>query len=292
MAEYPDNSRFTSGACLVTFPAMHRCPILSLFLALTVVVAAHAADNHPLVLAQRGDLPIILSAPHGGTNAVPGVARRQSGTLVTDAFTLELTQATARELERLLGAKPFVVACLAKREFLDVNRAPAEAFEDADARLIYRAYHTALSNAVATVRQRFPAGALLLDVHGQKAEPLKIVRGTVNGLTVQRMLTQHGHRALGGDDSVLGRLAAAGYGIVPPNTPPGTPPEMVQYVGGFIVRTYGSHQPHGIDALQLETGTGLRTNRAARAKLAVDLAVAIAAYHRTYLHPQPTRPGR
>jgi hypothetical protein len=60
-----------------------RGPIafVSLFLALLLNPPAHAAERTPadLVPVQQGTLPIILTAPHGGRETIPGVATRTAG---------------------------------------------------------------------------------------------------------------------------------------------------------------------------------------------------------------------
>ena len=230
-----------------------------------------------LIVAQAGDLPIVLTAPHGGRHGIPGVPQRTGGVQLRDEHTFEITQALAARLAVLLGAPPYVVAARFSRTRIDANRPEETALEHDAARPIYRAYHARIRHFVADARQRFPAGALLLDIHGQSSDPAAIVRGTRDGATMPRLLAQHGVAALTGPASILGVLAARGHAVVPPNTPPGSPREHAAYRGGFTVRTYAA----AIDALQLELGIDVRAHPA----LVDDLADAIVTFVRAYLTP-------
>jgi N-formylglutamate amidohydrolase len=230
------------------------------------------------VSARRGTIPVVLTAPHGGEEAVPGVPPRKSGTRTTDVNTLRLTEAIEAELTASGAGTPYVVAARFSRKFIDANRDEHEALEDRAARPVYAAYHARVREFIAEIRAKFPAGGLLLDIHGQSTEPDTIVRGTQDGTTVPDLLKRHGAAALVGPNSVLGALAASGYTVFPTYPPP-NPKEMRAYNGGFTVVTYGSHQRGGIDAIQLEFGVNVRR----RPSLAKDVAAAIARFHATYL---------
>jgi N-formylglutamate amidohydrolase len=238
-----------------------------------------------LIVIQPGAIPILITAPHGGTQPIPGVPNRTEGTTSTDVKTLELATSINQRLTQLLGAQPYLVGAKFLRRSADANRTPAEAFQHENARPVYEAYHGQIRRFVDDIRQKYPQGALMIDVHGQSKGTNTIFRGTRNGVTVMRLVRERGVDALIGTNSVLGRLQAAGYDIFPLNTPPGSPPEDRSFNGGFTVGTYGSHTTNGIDALQIEFGTALRAD-ARRDQVANDVADAIAAYYRAFLAPQ------
>ena len=248
------------------------------FLCALFALAAHAA-SHDLVLARGGALPIILTAPHGGTATVGLVKEREAGIKSRDGLTLEVAEGLEKRLAQRLGAAPYIVAARFHRKYIDANRASYEAYEDPAARAAYDAYHQHIREYLAEIRTRFPNGALLLDIHGQGSDPDVLFRGTNDGRTVWRLTQKHGSVALTGKDSVLGALASRGYSINPPNTPPGRPPEDRRYSGGYTVQQYGSHAPGGIDAIQLELGVNQRRNAA----FVDDLADAVVAFYRAYL---------
>ena len=53
--------------------------------------------------------------------------------------------------------------------------------------------------------------------------------------------------------------------------------EQAGFTGGYIVKTYGRHQPDGIDAMQWELGADYR-KAAVRERVAKELADGIAEY--------------
>jgi N-formylglutamate amidohydrolase len=235
-----------------------------------------------LVWAVAGALPVILTAPHGGGAEIPGVPRRTSGTTTQDARTLEVAEAVAQRLEDRFCQRPYMVGALFHRRYADANRPEGDAFQDPAAGVHYAAYHDAIRAYVAEMRQRFPGGAILINVHGQAEEPGVIHRGTGNGRTMARSIAHFGEGAVIGDTSIFGRLQALGYPVFPPNTPIGNPSEHPRYAGGFTVRTYGSHHATGIDALQIEIGADFRRPPAV-GPLSDDLADAIGTYYTAVL---------
>src|SRR5262249_41471131 len=73
-----------------------------------------AAGAEKFLTAQKGGLPVTLSAPHGGRKPIPGVPERQGDGVkqfVTgrDENTAELAELLAAALEKQIGARPFLV---------------------------------------------------------------------------------------------------------------------------------------------------------------------------------------
>ncbi|MBY0263693.1 MAG: N-formylglutamate amidohydrolase, partial [Phycisphaerales bacterium] len=237
-----------------------------------------AAAPGELVSVQHGTLPIILSAPHGGTARVPGSTDRTAGVVVRDVLTAQVALLVAQRLTEKLGAKPSFVVAQFSRKDADANRSRAEGVENEAAGAQYDAYHRSLRALVDRARLEHPA-AILIDIHGQARVPDAIVRGTRNGKTVAALVRRRGETALSGPDSLFGRLKAAGYRVLPeidPERPDqNTQPETF-FDGGDIVGTYGSQNEGGIDAIQVELG-GMRSDNPM--KTARDLADAIAAFY-------------
>jgi len=230
-----------------------------------------------------GMLPIILSAPHGGRQPIPGIsARRGIGvaqfTTGRDNNTDELAEKVASKIEEKFGAKPFLVVAQFERKYVDANRPRAGAYESAAARAYYDAYHHALETACEQARRDWGRG-LLLDIHGQAAEGETIFRGTDNGKSVTDLQQRFGREALTGERSILGQLKLRGYKIAPSL---GENNEERRYSGGYTTRTYGSHRGTSIDAIQLEFGTSLRS-RTNLERTATDLAEGILVFAQAYL---------
>lgn len=266
---------------------MNRRQLLRQFAAFTALCAAEqagaaAGDAEALIDTQRGTLPILLTAPHGGTSVIPKVPPRTSGVTVRDEFTDEVAWGLARRLEELLEAKPYFVIAKFQRRLADANRSEADGLESADARPAYLAYHQAIRHFVDEIRKANPDRGLLLDIHGQVGNPQVLHRGTRNGVTVTRLLKRAGDAGLVGERSIWGSLKRQGFTVFPDSHHVGEPPEARAYGGGFTVGSYGSHQPDGIDAIQIEIGRDLRAEKAAREKLIEALAQAVATFYREY----------
>ena len=256
--------------------------VISILLSAPVLAAeGRAVDN--LVTIESGMLPIILSAPHGGRDAIPGVAVRRGVGVAQfatgrDHNTGELAGRIAARLQERLGAKPFLVIANFDRKYVDANRPRQGAYEAEEARPYYEAYHRALGEHCDHVRKLWGQG-LLLDIHGQSAEAQAIFRGTDNLKSVTDLERRFGKTALSGAQSILGLLERSGYKVIPSN---GDGEREQRYSGGYTTRTYGSHRGTGIDAIQLEFGTQLRS-RANLESTANDVAGAIVIFASEYL---------
>ncbi|OOG41101.1 N-formylglutamate amidohydrolase [Polaromonas sp. A23] len=238
--------------------------------------SAQAYDAENLVVARQGSMPVIFAVPHDGVDPVPGVPPRSQGTTVRDLNSRVLAERAADLIEKRTGKRPYLVVAKFSRKFVDANRAEHEALESPEALPAYRAYHVHLAAFIAEVRQRYPGGALLIDVHGQASDAGTVFRGTRNGWTVKSLVARHGEAAILGEASLIGPFQAAGWQVHP--TEPGAK-EHTKYNGGNTVFAYGSNNPQGIDAIQLEFGKSMRDDpRAAEA-----FADAVISFERKYL---------
>src|SRR4051812_796498 len=97
---------------------LHRVPLLLVAIGScpALVPAAQSspatAELEDFVIVQKGTLPIIVSAPHGGRKAVPDVPERKGVGItnfatVLDSNTLELSEVFSAELEKKLDGKPW-----------------------------------------------------------------------------------------------------------------------------------------------------------------------------------------
>lgn len=237
-----------------------------------------------LVTVMPGDLPIILTAPHGGGAAIDGVPRRQGNGVgmfkaMSDAFTDQLTEKIADAIELETGKRPYIVIARFHRKYLDANRRAKDAHESPNAAPIYDYYHQAIVEAKNAVTERWGRG-LLIDIHGQAKEPKAIFRGTQNGKTTKHLQSRFGVEALQGETSLFGQLSAAGFSVIPKVG--STDSEHSAYDGGYTVITHGSMTGGTIDAIQLELGRHLRVP-GANIKTADQLAKAIVAFSAQYL---------
>lgn len=252
-------------------------------LLLTLLLQDPTPDLKKYLIIQEGTIPVIISAPHGGTVVVAGAELRKGEgvsqfTTVRDINTDLLAQKLAEKLEKQLGGKPWLVVAKFSRKYIDANRPASGAYEAKEAKPIYDAYHGALEKACKSVKLQFGSG-LLIDVHGQAVRADAIYRGTQNGKSTTLLTERFGKKAINGPEGFQGMLEAKGYTMLPPST---SDEKETRFNGGYIVQHYGSHTGFGIDAIQMEFG-GKYSGRNALDKTTADIADVVEAYVKKYV---------
>lgn len=303
-----------------------------LFLGATILTASlQPVYSQTYVRIEDGELPIILSAPHGGYLRPSNIKDRTCAgcTTITDAYTLELTDELSRALFELTGKRPYVVINLLDRIKLDANRGIIEGADgDLTAEAAWHVYHDAMSEARSQVSARFGKG-LVLDIHGHghiiqrlelgylpDEEELRVsdqelntsrgqrntfnslVNSNVNGLSFAQLI--RGPKSLGQ------LYHDRGYPAVPSQTTPFPLTGEPYFAGGYITQQYGSRNGGTVDAVQLEANRhGVRHTEEQRKAFADSTALVLLeffSYHygidlftietSTELKvPHPTRPG-
>lgn len=250
---------------------------------------AQPADS--LIDVQRGTLPILITAPHGGSTDIPKVplrTNRDAFRFVTgmDQNTSRLAHTMAKELEKRLGAKPYFVTARFHRKFIDANRAAEHAYESPAAKPYYDAYHDTIAEFCREILKNNGTG-LLIDVHGQAIYKDDILVGTVGGTTVPLLRERFGAEALVGKTGMVGELQASGLHTMPAIN--ATDFHVPKFDGGFTVQNYGSHKPGGLEAIQFEFGSNYRSTEHVD-DTARKAAAAVERFHHRYLvRPNPPK---
>ncbi|HSW30962.1 MAG TPA: Ig-like domain-containing protein [Longimicrobiales bacterium] len=113
-----------------------------------------------------GELPFILSAPHGGSLTPSEIPDRTSGTTVTDTNSRETLLAVREALIVRTGKAPHVVISHLKRIKLDPNREIVEAAAgNPFAENAWNEFHAYLEVASAAVTKTYRSG-FYADIHG------------------------------------------------------------------------------------------------------------------------------
>lgn len=124
------------------------------------------STTHNYIKVYEGDLPIILSAPHGGDIQAEEIKTRTSGVFDKDDYTLELTELIVEEFHKQTNKIPYAVIATISRHKVDINREPKEAYEDESAKVPYLEFHKNIINAKKAVDKTFGKG-IYIDIHGQ-----------------------------------------------------------------------------------------------------------------------------
>jgi len=116
----------------------------------------------------HGNLPIILSAPHGGEKRPDLIPDRDcTGCVyVNDAYTQELIREVAENIHEKTGCYPYSIISRLHRSKLDANRAIIEAADgNVLAENAWTFYHAHVDSATAFVEQAYGKG-IFIDLHG------------------------------------------------------------------------------------------------------------------------------
>jgi len=251
-----------------------------------------------------GNMPLIISAPHGGTSTPSELPDRTYGTLDTDTSTDNLARAVSTAVFNRYGRYPHVIICNIDRQKIDCNREIIEGAQgDADTILAWNEYHTFIQIAKQAVISSYGRGLLIdLHGHGHSIQRLEIGYNTDSGDLFKSALTSSDQynssiRELGdrsrltfdqlvrGDLSLGTLLQSRGYPSVPSTTNPdqGTVSGVNNpyFTGGYTVEIYGSKgsKSGAINAIQIECNyTGVRNSSSNRAAFASALTDALDLY--------------
>ena len=254
-----------------------------------------------------GELPVVLSVPHGGDLTPTEISNRRSGTLVTDRNTVELTHAVRDALIDLTGYAPHVVVSHLRRTKLDPNREIEEATQaDPFAENAWEEFHGYVEQARTAVGE-----GMYFDMHGHahprerlelgyllSAEQLNRPDFDLNNLSTVQMtsIREIGRdspipfsQLLRGPTSFGGFLETEGVAAVP--SPADPSPGSDEYLtGGYNTRRHGSLEDGElVSGIQIEHHfAGLRDTDENRRAYAARLAVAIRSYmleHFGYFEP-------
>ena len=258
---------------------------------------ADGASGPAWIETQPGNLPIVLSAPHGGSLEPQGIPDRQQAVLLQDQHSLEFTQDLAQALQDLTGRRPFLVLNNLSRSKLDPNRSLGLGAQgDPAAAAAWQAYHADIESAEASIVAQCGWG-LYFDIHSnglagttlqfgygldqaalalddsELNDPKWPSRTNLRGLATWSRLDLPD--LVRGPDS-LGGLMQAHYYRAEPG--PSHPVPVGQYFdGGYSVATHGSQHGGAVDAIQIELPYSLLTD-AFRPRLARNLAASIVAF--------------
>ena len=251
-----------------------------------------------------GNMPLIISAPHGGTLTPSELPDRTYGTLDTDTATDNLARAVRTAVFNRYGRYPHVIICDIDRQKIDCNREIIEGAQgNANTMLAWNEYHTFIQIAKQAVISSYGRG-LLIDLHGQghSIQRLEIGYNTDSGDLFKSTLTSSDRydssiRELGersrltfdqlvrGDLSLGTLLQSRGYPSVPSTTNlnQGTVNGVYNpyFTGGYTVEIYGSKGSNSgeINAIQIECNyTGVRDSSSNRAAFASALTDALDLY--------------
>ncbi len=252
---------------------------------------------------QPGDLPLIITAPHGGYLEPAEIPDRSGEGIVTvrDSRTQELARQMRDAFQARVGGIPHVVICRLSRKKLDANRNLAEgALGDPRAATAWNEWHTFIAAAKERVEEDFGQG-LYIDLHGHGHEIPRLELGyllsssdlgqsdeILNGSTY--IIKSSVRTLVNVSDSTFASIIRGpasfgtliedlGYPAVPSSQQP-SPGSDPYFTGGYNTRAHGSRTGGTlISGLQIECNyTGVRDTEQTRAAFSAAVAEAVEAF--------------
>ncbi|CAO3598469.1 unnamed protein product [Absidia cylindrospora] len=155
---------------------------------------AEDIDKVQTVTLVEGQLPLIITVPHGSLNLPASIPNRTEGQLIADAYTISVANQLSHQIQQHYNAMPYLVVLNVARRKVDVNRPINQGSESPQGRRVWKHYHDILQKTVDTVRKRYGHG-LLLDIHGQAHKEGLVELGY--------LLSSDSLRSIGTNDSTL-----------------------------------------------------------------------------------------
>jgi len=262
-----------------------------------------------------GNMPLIISAPHGGTIAPSTIPDRtaticgnSSVTTVTDSNTDDLARALDTSLRNLLGCRPHTIICRLDRIKVDMNREINEATcGNAIAQTTWYNYHAYIDTARKYILAKYGRG-LFIDLHGHGHTKQRLEIGylltdselrssdtylnsnsAVNNSSIKKLIGNNlgnvNHVELIKGATAFGTMMAnTGYPSVPSQQDPAPLSTDDYFNGGYNSQRWGSRDSGMIDAFQIESNyTGVRNTTANIKKFADSLAKVIKKYIESHI---------
>lgn len=245
-----------------------------------------------------GELPLVLSAGHGGDQRPAEIPDRSYGTTGQDLNTMDLALRVRQTIKDRTGYWPHLVVSRLHRIKLDPNREIVEAAQGSmPAERAWWEYHSFLKKARQMVEAQQGEG-FYIDLHGHghtiprlelgyllTSSQLALSDAALRDLSSQSSLKALAQKAgvdfvelIRGPTSLGALLTAEGFPSVPsPGDPaPGADP---YFNGGYSTVMHGSRNGGTVSGVQIECNyTGVRDTSLNRQAFAEALAASLAVY--------------
>ncbi len=251
-----------------------------------------------------GDLPLVISSPHGGALKPDTVADRTYGVRTADANTQDLARRIAAEVKKVTGKQTTLVISHLHRSKLDPNREIKEAAQgNKTAEKVWGEYHAYIEEALqATVKRH--GIAFFIDLHGQSHADVRVELGYLHDASSyarnadelnSAKFIQSGSLALikklnpgldypallSGPESLGALLEQRGFRATP--SPRMPVPSEPYYKGGYTVARHVPSNPQ-VCGLQIEANlVRLRDTPEGRQRFAEALVSALEVYFPRFL---------
>ena len=249
-------------------------------------------DSTGFVEYHAGNLPFVISVPHGGYLAPDSIPDRDcyGCKYVRDSYTQEIGYKLIDRFYEITGCYPHVVINLLSRKKFDANRDITDA---ADGNLLvekaWYGYHAFIDSAKSAIAKTYSKG-IFLDLHGHGHDIQRIEMGYLlskselqlnddvlnldfftDKSSIRNLVYNNNHSLkfsdlLRGENSLGSILQAKGFRSVPSADNPFPNAGEPYFSGGYNTKRHGSRNGGVIDAIQLELNHDIRFDKAKRSE--------------------------
>ena len=262
-------------------------------------------DSTGYIEYRAGNLPIILSSPHGGDLQPSSIPDRNCSGCVylKDSWTKEITEGLYNKIISETGCYPHVIINLLHRKKFDANRDIIDAADgNPTVEIAWQTYHNFIDSAKNQIVEDYGRG-LFLDMHGhahtiQRIElgyllsknELQLTETTLNTNTyieessiralVEQNIQNFSHsELLRGQYSFGTIMDDKGFPCVPSSSDPFPLGSEPYFSGGYNTQRHGSRDNNGeIDGIQIEMNQSIRFDSIMREMLVDSLNSSINEY--------------
>jgi hypothetical protein len=262
---------------------------------------------------QYGNMPLIISVPHGGTDDPSNIPDRTCPgiTTGTDLKTVEMANAIDSVCRVDYGFQPYLVISYLKRIKLDQNRDLPEATCSNNAITgIWNNYHLSIDSFITKITAKYPL-ALFIDLHGhghtkQRLElgylltgselrnPASIVPASTSlYYLVQQNTSLQINQLLTGTNAFGTIMANNNFSSVPSQQDVAPLVTDLYFDGGYNTQRYCSGAYPKVFGWQIESNyTGVRDNQASRVNFAKAFLQSIMQFYNANTSMQPSSFGK
>jgi hypothetical protein len=242
----------------------------------------YGANNYTEYKA--GNLPLIISVPHGGELKPDGISDRSCSqcVIINDAYTQELGNQLFQAIKELTGCYPHLIINRLHRSKMDANRDIAEAaLGDPEAEEAWIDFQRFIDTAKFQVAQQFKKG-LFIDLHGHAHDIQRIEWGYllsrnelqspddqldraafINQTSIKNLVNNNPEQLslselIRGELSLGTLTAEKGFAGVPSGQDPYPDDGESYFSGGYNTRRHGSIEQGPIDGVQVECHRNIR----------------------------------
>jgi N-formylglutamate amidohydrolase len=216
----------------------------------------------------RGEMPLILSVPHGGTLLCREIPKRSHGILGIDKNTIKLAQELINQIEEhfhkrgLKVKRPSYIFCNVSRSKIDLNRPIERAFNQKSelAKQIYNYYHKTIRETI-DYNIKTNNQSLLMDIHGFEINSrpdgyrdVDIILGTNN----LKSLYPTSIKKKDWNKNIRGKIVQKFIELKVPIAPGHERRREYVLSGGYTTKKYGASSISNSQSMQIEFSDRIR----------------------------------